>query len=195
MNITKLPLPGLLLVEPLVYTDSRGSFTETFNEVRWRSHELPTHWVQDNRSRSVRGTLRGLHFQGHKPQGKLVSVAHGEVFDVAVDLRHGSPSFGQWFGTILRAQPVQMLYIPRGFAHGLQCLSEDAQVLYKCDALYDAALDRGIRWNDAAIGINWPLAEPILSDKDAGLPSLSEYLRDHADELPAYEATTAGATT
>jgi dTDP-4-dehydrorhamnose 3,5-epimerase len=181
VNVTETTIPGVLVVEPKVFGDERGFFLETFNAARFAEHDLPTAFVQDNHSRSARGVLRGLHYQRRNPQGKLVSVVRGEVFDVAVDLRKGSPTFGRWFGTRLREHEHRAVWIPPGFAHGFCVLSESADFLYKCTTLYDAADDRGIRWDDPALGIEWPLAEPTLSAKDRGLPTLAEAM----DALPA----------
>ena len=176
----------MLLIEPRVFTDARGYFTEIYNEDAWSSLGLPTTWVQDNRSRSLRNVIRGLHFQTGTPQGKLVSVIHGVVFDVALDVRRGSPTFGKSFSTVLNSESVQALYIPPGFAHGLCTMSDEAFVSYKCDAIYQATGDRGIRWNDSALGIPWPIADPILSEKDAALPTLADMLRDDPGALPQY---------
>ena len=180
MNVVETPLPGVRIVEPRVFGDERGFFLETFNAARFAEHGLPTSFVQDNHSRSARGVLRGLHYQRRNPQGKLVSVVRGEVFDVAVDIRQGSPTFGRWFGMTLSESRRQLLWIPPGFAHGFCVLSESADFLYKCTTLYDAADDRGIRWDDPALGIDWPLAEPTLSPKDRALPTLAEAM----DALP-----------
>ena len=180
MKVRETPLPGVLIVEPKVFGDERGFFLETFNAARFAEHGLPTAFVQDNHSRSARGVLRGLHYQRRNPQGKLVSVVRGEVFDVAVDIRKGSPTFGRWFGETLRESEHRAIWIPPGFAHGFCVLSESADFLYKCTTLYDAADDRGIRWDDPALGIAWPLAEPTLSVKDRGLPVLAEAM----DMLP-----------
>ena len=180
MRVLQTPIPGLLVVEPRVFGDERGFFLETFNAERFAEHGLPTTFVQDNHSRSARGVLRGLHYQRRNPQGKLVSVVRGEVWDVAVDIRDGSPTFGKWFGMSLSESRRQLLWIPPGFAHGFCVLSESADFLYKCTALYDAADDRGIRWDDPAIGIDWPIADPTLSAKDRALPTLAEAM----DALP-----------
>jgi dTDP-4-dehydrorhamnose 3,5-epimerase len=181
VNVIETPIPGVLVVEPKVFGDERGFFLETFNAARFAEHGLPTAFVQDNHSRSARGVLRGLHYQRRSPQGKLVSVVRGEVFDVAVDIRKGSPTFGRWFGTHLREHEHRAVWVPPGFAHGFCVLSESADFLYKCTTLYDAADDRGIRWDDPALGIDWPLAEPVLSAKDRALPTLAEAM----DALPA----------
>lgn len=178
MKVLPADLPGVLLIEPRAYEDERGFFTESYNEQRWREHGLPVRWKQDNRSRSVKGVIRGLHFQSGSPQGKLVSVVYGEVYDVALDVRRNSPTFGRWFGTILRDTPPRSLWLPPGFAHGLCVLSDVAEVSYKCDTLYDARGDRGVRWDDPALGIPWPVNDPILSAKDRALPTLAELARE-----------------
>ena len=174
MKVVETPIPGLVIVEPRVFGDERGFFLETFNAARFAESGLPSAFVQDNHSRSARGVLRGLHYQRRNPQGKLVSVVRGEVWDVAVDIRDGSPTFGKWFGMSLSESRRQLLWIPPGFAHGFCVLSESADFLYKCTALYDPEDDRGIRWDDPAIGIDWPLANPTLSAKDRALPTLAE---------------------
>ena len=180
MRVLETPIPGLLVVEPRVFGDERGFFLETFNAERFAGHGLPTAFVQDNHSRSGRGVLRGLHYQRRNPQGKLVSVVRGAVYDVAVDLRKSSPTFGRWFGTLLREDDHRSVWIPPGLAHGFFVLSESADFLYKCTTTYDAAEDRGIRWDDPAIGIEWPTDAPILSAKDRALPTLAEAM----DALP-----------
>ena len=182
MKIHETSLPDVLLLEPRVFRDERGFFLETFNAARFAEHGLPTEFVQDNHSRSARGVLRGLHYQRRHPQGKLVSVVRGEIWDVAVDIREGSPSFGRSFAITLDEDSRRLLWIPPGFAHGFCVLSDGADVLYKCTTLYDAADDRGIRWNDPALSIDWPIADPILSAKDRALPSLAEA----AGALPAW---------
>lgn len=185
MRVEATTLPGVLIIEPLVHRDERGFFTETYNEARWKAQGLPSSWVQDNRSRSHRGVLRGLHFQSGTPQGKLVSVVYGEVFDVALDVRRGSPTFGRWYATELRDTPARAIWLPPGFAHGLCVLSEIAEVSYKCDALYDSNGDRGVRWDDPALGIPWPVNAPVLSEKDRSLPTLDE-LAKQPGVLPDY---------
>lgn len=190
MKIEKTDLPGLLIIEPRAFEDERGFFTETYNEARWHALGLPTRWVQDNRSRSRRGVLRGLHFQAGSPQGKLVSVVYGEVYDVALDVRRGSPTFGTWYAAVLGDSPPKALWLPPGFAHGLLALSDVAEVSYKCDTLYDSSSDRGVRWDDPALGIPWPERAPILSAKDRALPLLEE-LVTMRDVLPAYDLTKA----
>ena len=168
MNISQTPLAGVLLLEPRVFDDPRGSFFEAFRHNLLEERGVPP-FVQDNQSVSVPGTLRGLHYQLDKPQGKLVRALSGEIFDVAVDIRKGSPTFGQWHGAFLSASNHRQLYVPPGFAHGF-CVVGDAPatVLYKCTDYYSGAADqRGIIWNDPDIGIKWPVDNPVLSDKDA----------------------------
>ncbi len=170
MNRRELDLTGVILFEPILYPDERGVFAEIWND---RRYDLEAAFVQDNLSRSARGVLRGLHFQNPSPQGKLITVMEGEVFDVAVDLRTQSPTFGQWVGVTLSSETLRQLYIPSGFAHGFQVTSLHATVHYKCTALYDKASEKGIRWDDPDLAIEWPLPEPVVSPKDAALPALS----------------------
>lgn len=169
MKISDTALPGVLLIEPRVFSDARGFFLESWNRRSFREAGLDLDFVQDNHSRSARGVLRGLHYQLENPQGKLVRVTQGAVFDVSVDIRRSSPHFGRWVGYELSAENHRMLWIPPGFAHGFLVLSETADFLYKCTSLYDPPSDRGIRWDDPAIGIAWPDvgAPPLLSAKDA----------------------------
>ncbi len=175
MEFRKTPLAGVLVIEPDVFRDHRGFFLETYNEDRYADGGLDVRFVQDNHSRSAHGTLRGLHGQLHKPQGKLVRAIEGEIFDVAVDVRRGSPTFGQWFGEILSADNFRQLYVPPDFAHGFYALSESAQVEYKCTDFYDPGGELAVLWNDPDIGIEWPLdGEPLLSAKDAAAPLLRD---------------------
>lgn len=184
MKVIATELPGVLLVEPNVFGDVRGFFMETWQAARYRDAGLPERFVQDNHSRSRRGVLRGLHYQLVQPQGKLVWVTRGAVFDVAVDVRRGSPTFGRWFGCVLDDVDHRQLYIPPGFAHGFCVLSEEADFFYKCTDYYHPASERGIAWNDPEIGIDWPLQEVALSGKDQQNRCLSA----QADEdLPTYE--------
>ena len=182
MNVRETPLPGVLLIEPRVFQDERGFFIETFNTRALEGSGVPASFVQDNHSRSSKGVVRGLHYQLADPQGKLVHVARGCVFDVAVDIRVGSPHFGRWFGVELNDQNLCSLWIPPGFAHGFCAISDIADVIYKCTTLYDANDDRGVVWNDPRIGIKWPVEGPLVSEKDAGLQGLSESRAD----LPRY---------
>ncbi len=175
MIVTETELPGVKLIEPRVFGDDRGFFLESWNARAFAAAGLDVDFVQDNHSRSARGVLRGLHFQRHDPQGKLVRVTSGAVFDVAVDIRRSSPAFGRWVGYELSDANKRMLYIPPGFAHGFLVLSDSADFLYKCTTFYDAASDAGIRWNDPAIAIAWPIdGEPQLSAKDAAAPLLAD---------------------
>ena len=173
MKVIDTKLAGVLLIEPDVYADSRGFFMETYRESRYQS-VATGRLVQDNISYSSKGVLRGLHFQYPNPQGKLVSVLQGEVFDVVVDIRVGSPTFGQWFGHYLSAENKEQLWIPEGFAHGFCVTSDSALLHYKCTNYYSADSDMSLRWDDPAIGITWPVDKPILSDKDAHASVLSE---------------------
>jgi dTDP-4-dehydrorhamnose 3,5-epimerase len=174
MKVIDTDLPGVVLVEPKVFADPRGFFAETWNHARYEEVGLPGTMVQDNLSSSSRGVLRGLHFQFPHPQGKLVYVLEGEVLDVAVDIRLGSPTFGRWVGVTLSAANKRQLYIPEGFAHGFCVVSQRALVAYKCTELYRPDCDAGIAWNDPEIGVQWPVTEPILSAKDQASPYLSE---------------------
>lgn len=181
MRFSRTPL-GVIVIEPDVHRDARGYFLETFQAAKYAEAGIPTRFVQDNQSRSIRNTLRGLHMQVIRPQGKLVRVSEGEVWDVAVDVRLGSPTYGQWAAEILSAENFRQVYIPPGCAHGFCVLSEHAQVEYKCTELYDPSDELGIAWNDPDLAIRWPIAEPLLSDRDRRHPTLS----DVADRLPQY---------
>lgn len=176
-------LPGVLLFTPDVYKDARGFFLETYNRRTYAKAGLERLFVQDNYSNSCRNTLRGLHYQVRHPQAKLVSVVWGTIFDVAVDIRAGSPTFGKWVGQILSDENRCQLFIPEGFAHGFCVLSDKADVLYKCTDFYDPQDDRGVSWRDPAIGIRWPVTEPLLSPKDSNLPPLAGIL---PDQIPLY---------
>ena len=169
MNIIETALPGVLIIEPRVFGDSRGFFMETWNVGAFAAAELDLTFVQDNHSRSQKGVLRGLHFQNPGPQGKLVRVTNGAVFDVAVDLRASSPTFGQWVGVELSAENKRMFWVPEGFAHGFLTLEDDTDFLYKCTAPYAPANEFTLAWNDPAVGIEWPVTglDPIISEKDA----------------------------
>ena len=172
MRVQATQIDGVLIVEPTVCGDDRGFFLESFNERAMRDIGIDAHFVQDNHSRSQRNVLRGLHYQIHQPQGKLVRVVRGTVFDVAVDLRRGSPSFGKWVGAELSAENKRLIWLPPGMAHGFVALSDSADFLYKATDYYAPQFERTILWNDPDLGIAWPLAgEPVLSAKDAaGLP-------------------------
>ena len=178
MSIETTSLPGVLIFTPRVFKDPRGFFFESYKDVVWQAAGIETVFVQDNHSRSVRDTLRGLHFQlPPAEQVKLVRVVRGVVWDVAVDIRAGSPTFGQWIGVELSEDNFRQLYIPAGFAHGFCVLSDEADVLYKTSHIYSPAHEQGIAWNDPDIGIIWPAREPLLSDRDRAAPSLEDYLR------------------
>jgi len=169
VNIIETAIPGVLIIEPRVFGDSRGFFMETWNAAGFAGAGLDLTFVQDNHSRSQKGVLRGLHFQNPGPQGKLVRVTHGAVYDVAVDLRAASPTFGQWVGVELSAENKRMFWVPEGFAHGFLTLADDTDFLYKCTAPYAPQSEFTLAWNDPAVGIEWPVAglDPIISEKDA----------------------------
>lgn len=179
MKIISTALPDVLLIKPEVYRDDRGFFTETYHQGRYIEGEINSVFIQDNHSRSQRGTLRGLHYQLHHAQCKLIYVVTGEIFDVAVDIRRGSPTFGQWVGICLSNDNKHQIYIPAGYAHGFCVLSETADVIYKCSDLYDRDDEHGIYWADPSVNIDWPISDPILSEKDDQNPELRklpEYL-------------------
>ena len=176
-------LPGVLILEPRVFADERGSFLETWSEDAYADAGLPRRWVQDNLSSSTHGVLRGLHYQEPHPQGKLVWVVSGEVFDVAVDIRRGSPTFGRWTGATLSGENRRQFWVPEGFAHGFVVTGDHALFAYKCTDRYDRAAEGSVRWDDPAIGIDWPVANPTLSDKDAAAPLLSEI---GSDRMPTF---------
>ena len=178
IKVTKTPIEGLYIIEPTVHGDERGYFVETYNERDMREAGLNMRFVQDNQSMSVKGVLRGLHFQITHPQGKLVRVIRGEVFDVAVDLREGSETFGQWFGVLLSAENKKQFFIPKNCAHGFLVLSDIAEFTYKCTDFYHPNDEGGIRFDDPEIGIEWPFQEGvelILSEKDQKWPGLKDY--------------------
>ena len=174
MKITKTTLQGLLLIEPKVFSDSRGWFYESYVRKNYVENGITSEFVQDNHSKSSKGVLRGLHYQVNRPQAKLVRVTQGEVFDVAADIRPGSPTFGKWAGYRLSSENWLQLFIPEGFAHGFCVLSETVEFLYKCSDYYSPYDERGIIWNDPDIAIDWPIENPILSEKDAAFPALKE---------------------
>ena len=180
MRVETTALPGVLLIEPRVFADERGYFLETWNAVRYREAGIPVDFAQANHAHSRRGVVRGLHFQIGQPQAKLVFAVSGEILDVAVDVRRGSPSFGRWVGATLSARNRRQLFVPAGFAHGYCVLSAVADVSYLCSDVYRPEADRGVRWDDPAIGIAWPPGEKLLSPKDRALPLLAD-----APELPA----------
>jgi len=174
MNVIETAIDGILILEPRVFRDERGRFAETWHRERYREVGIRADFVQDNVSVSRHGVLRGLHFQDPHPQGKLVSVLEGAVFDVVVDLRLGSRTFGQWLGVELSAANLRQLWIPEGFAHGFVVTGESAIFSYKCTDYYAPGHERSLRWNDPEIGVDWPIADPVLSQKDAAAPLLCE---------------------
>jgi dTDP-4-dehydrorhamnose 3,5-epimerase len=182
MRVVPTAIAGVLVIEPDIHRDGRGFFLETYHADRYREHGITGPFVQDNHSRSAANTLRGLHLQVRRPQGKLIRVIEGEIFDVAVDVRRGSPTLGRWVGVTISAENFKQVYVPPGFAHGFCVVSPVAQVEYKCTDLYDPKDEIGIAWNDAAIGITWPVAQPLLSARDAGHRTLAEM----TDRLPAW---------
>lgn len=186
MNVIKTDLPGVLIIEPRVFGDARGFFIETWHQGKYADLGLPERFVQDNLSRSTKGVLRGLHYQHPQAQGKLVYVLDGEVFDVAVDVRVGSPTFGRWVGVTLSAENKRQMYVPPGFAHGFCVTSDSVLFAYKCTDFYNPKTEGSVCWNDPAIGIVWPIAQPSLSDKDRVAPLLKDVPRER---LPLYEVT------
>ena len=177
MKVVKTPIEGVLLIKPQVFGDERGYFVETWQKERYEAAGINLPFVQDNHSKSTKGILRGLHFQNQHPQGKLVMVSLGEVFDVAVDIRKGSPTFGKWFGAILNQENQNQLWIPPGMAHGFVVLSDVAHFHYKCTDFYHPGDEGSIRWNDPTIGIDWPYKEePVLSAKDQIAPFFKDAL-------------------
>ncbi len=181
ITVENTPIEGLRIITPQVFGDSRGYFMETYNENDFKEAGLDERFVQDNQSSSVHGVLRGLHFQIEHPQAKLVRVIKGEVYDVAVDLREGSPTFGQHFGTLLSAENKKQFFIPKGFAHGFYVCSEEAEFAYKCTDFYHANDEGGILWNDPDLAIEWPIPAnetPILSEKDMKWGSFQNYRND-----------------
>ena len=177
-QFTKTGIEGLVVVEPKVFGDNRGYFMETYNYNDFKAAGLDMVFVQDNQSKSKKGVLRGLHFQKKNPQGKLVRVVSGEVYDVAVDLRKGSDTYGKWYGVLLSAENKKQFYVPEGFAHGLVVMSETAEIVYKCTRFYDPSDEGGLMWNDPEIGIDWPVpenAELLLSEKDQHHQPLKDF--------------------
>lgn len=183
MKVTPLDIPDLKRIEPAVFADERGTFYELFSVARYRDAGLPTTFVQDNVSRSARGVIRGLHYQLRQPQGKLITALVGSVFDVMVDIRKGSPTFGRWAATELDAREGHQLWVPPGFAHGFCALSDHAAVLYKCTDFYAPDDQCGIAWDDPDLAISWPTEAPILAPRDRGWPRLE----DAGDNLFAYQ--------
>lgn len=185
MKVIETELPGCLVIEPQVFGDERGFFYESFNHDKLARHGLAPAFVQGNVSSSAQGVLRGLHYQWPSPQGKYVSVVEGEVWDVVADIRRGSPTFGRWTAVVLSAGNKRHFWIPEGFAHGFVTLSERAVFTYLCTATYDPSADAAVRWDDPDLAIDWPVAEPLLSGKDAKAPFLADI---PADRLPEYIA-------
>lgn len=185
MKVTPTAIPDVLLVEPKVFGDHRGFFVETFSAQRYADAGIAGPFVQDNLSRSARGTLRGLHLQHPRDQGKLVWAADGEVFDVAVDVRRGSPTFGRWVGARLSSETGRQLWIPPGFAHGFCVLSEHALFAYKCTEYYSRGDELAVRFDDPDIGIDWPMPTPTLSEKDAAAPLLRDIPKERLPRWPA----------
>jgi len=183
MKITHTNLPGLLIIEPRIFADGRGFFFESYHKERYGQYGISNEFVQDNLSYSVKNTLRGLHYQNPHVQAKLVQVLSGEVFDVAVDIRVGSPTFGQWEGVTLSSENKKQFYLPRGFAHGFCVLSDTAIFSYKCDDLYAPDCEGGILWSDPDLNIDWPVKEPLLSNKDGRYTCLKDI---HRERLPVF---------
>jgi dTDP-4-dehydrorhamnose 3,5-epimerase len=184
MKRIETSLPGACLIEPTVFRDERGFFFESYHEAKYAEHGIHCRFVQDNHASSGRGTLRGLHYQINLPQAKLCRVIAGEVLDVIVDVRRGSPYFGRHESAVLSAENKRQLYVPPGFAHGYLVLSDTAEFLYKCSELYVPEWDRGIAWNDPQIAIKWGIENPVLSAKDRGHPNLSEV---SGADLPSFD--------
>jgi len=174
VNIKQLTLPGVFLVEPVCFEDNRGYFMETYHLNKYEAAGIHQAFAQDNHSHSSQGVLRGLHYQLKHPQGKLIYAVTGTIFDVAVDIRKSSPTFGQWTGAELSAENKRQIYIPEGFAHGFVVLSKSADIIYKCTDLYTPGDEYGILWSDPAIDIDWPVEDPILSQKDLENPGLNQ---------------------
>lgn len=183
MNVITTELDGVLILEPKVFGDARGFFMETWNEERYIKAGIADRFVQDNMSMSSRGVLRGLHFQNPNQQGKLVQVAVGEVYDVAVDIRYGSPTFGKWVGVTLSEENRRQIYVPPGFAHGFCVMSDTALFIYKCTDVYNPRAEYSVLWNDPDIGIKWPVDNPVLANKDAGATRLKDF---DTSVLPVY---------
>lgn len=184
VNVIETTLPGVLIIAPRVFGDARGFFMEAWNRSRYSEHGIPSDFVQDNLSRSSRGVLRGLHYQNPNTQGKLVYVLEGEVYDVALDVRAGSPTFGKWTAATLSAENRQQVWIPSGFAHGFCVTSESALFAYKCTDIYNPSAEVTVRWDDPALDIDWPVAAPTVSEKDRAGLALREIA---AERLPRYE--------
>ncbi|MBZ0264875.1 dTDP-4-dehydrorhamnose 3,5-epimerase [bacterium] len=182
MRFKETEIPGLIIIEPDLFGDERGFFLEVYHSEKFKNAGIEYTFLQDNHSKSRKHVLRGLHYQLKKPQGKLVRVTSGEVFDVGVDIRRGSPTFGKWHGMHLSAENKMQYFVPPGFAHGFVVLSEEAEFLYKCTELYDPTDEYGIKWDDPDLKIDWEVENPVLSEKDMLLPSLKDAV------LPVYSA-------
>ena len=176
-------LPNIYIIEPRVFEDQRGFFFESYNKSKFTELGIECDFVQDNHSKSVKGTLRGLHYQLKFPQAKLCRVTQGEILDVAVDIRSGSPTFGKWISVILSAENKKQIFVPRGFAHGFLVLSDTAEFIYKCDEFYHPEDECGIIWNDPSLNINWEITKPVLSSKDQGFPALAAIPKE---SLPSF---------
>ncbi len=181
MEIVSASISDIFIIKPTVHRDGRGYFMETYHAEKFSNGCIPVNFVQDNQAMSDRNVLRGLHYQTQHPQGKLIRVLKGEIWDVAVDIRKGSPTFGKWHGEYLSDSNLLQMYIPVGFAHGYCVVSETAEIFYKCTDLYHPEYEQGIRWNDPEIGIKWPITSPILSEKDRDQPMLKD--SDHFENI------------
>ena len=184
INVSATSLPGVMIIEPRIFSDQRGFFLETFHKEKYEKAGIARNFIQDNHSHSRKGTLRGIHYQLEHPQAKLIGVVRGEIFDVAVDIRRGSPWFGKWVGVHLSEENKKQLFIPEGFAHGFEVLSDPADVTYKCSELYFPEDEHGVIWSDPQISIQWPISSPILSEKDSKYLPLSKI---PGDDLPLYK--------
>jgi len=184
MNVVQTILPGVVIIEPAVHRDARGFFLEVYHEEKYRAAGIDVRFVQENHSRSVRNSVRGLHWQFRRPQAKLVRVIAGEIYDVAVDIRRGSPTFGRWTGATLSADNFRQMFVPEGFAHGFCVTSDLAEVEYKCTDVYDPQGEGGLPWDDPALGIEWPVTAPVLSPRDIRHPALGSVRHDLPTLLP-----------
>jgi dTDP-4-dehydrorhamnose 3,5-epimerase len=183
LKFIETDIPGVVIIEPAVFNDGRGYFLETYHYNKYSEKGLDLNFVQDNHSHSVKGTLRGLHYQLNHAQGKLMYAVKGEIFDVAVDIRRGSPDFGKWTGVILSGENKRQLFLPPGFAHGFCVMSEEADIIYKCTDFYAPDDEYGIIWDDPEVGIDWPITDPNLSDKDSKFKKIKN-IPEH--NLPLY---------
>ncbi|MGC1485511.1 MAG: dTDP-4-dehydrorhamnose 3,5-epimerase [Candidatus Acidiferrum sp.] len=185
MQRLETSLPGVLELRPLVHRDGRGFFTETYHQAKFADLGIPDTFVQDNHSRSSKGTLRGLHYQLHHPQAKICRVAEGEALDVVVDIRLGSPNFGKWTSVLLSSEEQNQIFVPAGFAHGFLAITDTVQFLYKCSDFYNPGDEHGIAWNDSDLEIRWGVTAPVISARDAAFPPLAKLSRESLPELPA----------